>query len=50
MEEVIRFWERSGSPSGSSGSLNSLKEDNLKSYGRIPMKFSGHVKNGTRKK
>ena len=48
-EEVIRFWELSGSPSGSSGSLNSLKEDNSKSYGQIPMKFSGHVQNGTRK-
>ena len=40
-EEVIRFWELSGSPSGSSGSLNSLKEDNSKSFGRILMKFSG---------
>ena len=47
---MIKFWEWSGSPSGSSGSLNSLKEDNLKSYGRIPMNFSGHVQNGTRKK
>ena len=51
-EQVIRFWEWSGSLSGSSGPGCQMfcVQDNSKTYGRILMKFTGYVWKGKRMK